>query len=59
MTNKVPNNDDKLKVYQNCSFYDPWGSGSYARMWPYKSYNENALFLLESSFLHPGIDKTN
>ena len=33
----------------------PRGKGYCARAWP---YNENALFLLKSSSLLPGIDKT-
>ena len=35
-------------VYQNCKFHEPWGRGSCARAWLYKSYSENALFLLKS-----------
>ena len=42
-----------------CKFHDPWGRGSCARVWPYKSYSENALFLLKSSSLLPGIGQTN
>ena len=34
------------------------GRGSCARAWPYMSYNESALFLEQSSSLHPGIDQT-
>ena len=46
-------------MYQNCKYHDPWGRGSCARAWPYKSYSENALFLLKSSPLLPCIDQTN
>ena len=35
------------------------GAGGYARARPYKSHSENALFLLKSSSLLPGIDQTN
>ena len=31
-------NDDQERVYQNCKFHDPWGRGSCARSWPYKSF---------------------
>ena len=34
------------------------GQGSCARSWPCKSHSENALFLRESSSLHPVIDQT-
>ena len=44
-TNQVYSNDDQGRVYQNCKFHDPWGRGSCAGAWPYKSYSENALFL--------------
>ena len=44
-TNYVYSNDDQGRVYQNCKFHDPWCRGSSARVWPYKSYSENALFL--------------
>ena len=49
------------RVYQNCKFHDPRGRGSCSRVWQYtcKSYSENALFLLKSSSLLPGIDQTN
>ena len=33
--------------------------GSCAGAWPYKSYRENAFFLLKSSFLLQGIEQTN
>ena len=58
-TNQVCSNDDQGRVYQNCKFHDPRGRGSYARAWPYKSFSENALFLLKSTSLFPGIDQTN
>ena len=29
---------------QNCKFHDPWDRISYDRPWPYKSYNEQAIF---------------
>ena len=41
------------------NFMTPRGRGFCARVWPYKSYSENALFLLKSSSLLPGIDQTN
>ena len=44
-TNQIYSNNDEGRVYQNCTFHDPRGRGSYARAWPYKSYSENALFL--------------
>ena len=44
-TNQVCSNDDKGSDYQNCKFHDPWVNGSCARVWSYKSYSENALFL--------------
>ena len=50
----------KKRVYKNCNFHDPWSRGSCARVWPYKSYSENALFLKISSLLlciH--VDQTN
>ena len=34
----------KCIVIQNCKFHDPWGRGSCAGSWPYKSYSEIALF---------------
>ena len=37
-------------------FRDPRGRGFCARVWPYKSYRENALFLKKS--LLPGMDQT-
>ena len=37
--------DKQGSVYQNCNFHDPRGRGSCARVWPYKSYSENALLL--------------
>ena len=43
-TNLVCSNDDQGRVYQNCKFHDPWGRGSCARAWSYKSYSETALF---------------
>ena len=55
----VFSNDDQGRVFQNCKFHDPQGRGFCARVWPYKSYSENALFLLKSSSLLPGIDQTN
>ena len=30
---------------KKCKFPDPRGRGSCARIWPYKSYRENAIFL--------------
>ena len=30
-------NDDQGMVLQNCIFHDPWGRGSCAKVWPYKS----------------------
>ena len=50
-TNYVHSNDDQGKIYQNYKFHDPWGRGSYAGTWPYKTYNENELFLKKSSSL--------
>ena len=44
-TKYVYSNDDQGRVYQNCNYHEPGDRGSYARMWPYKSYSENALFL--------------
>ena len=44
-TNYVYSIDDQGRVYQNCKFHDPRGRGSCARVWPFKSYSENALFL--------------
>ena len=44
-TNQVCRYDDQGRVYQHCKFHDPWGRGSCARAWLYKSYNETALFL--------------
>ena len=58
-TNQVCSNDDQGIVYQNCKFHDPWGRGSCARAWPYKSHSKNALFLQKSLSLLPGIDQTN
>ena len=58
-TNQVCSNDDQGRVYQNCKFHDPRGRGSCARVWPYKSWSKNALFLKKSSSLLPGIDQTN
>ena len=58
-TNQVCSSDDQGRVYQNCKFHDPSGRGSCARVWPYKSYSETALFLLKSSSLFSGIDQTN
>ena len=57
-TNQVCSNDDKGRVYLNYKFHDPWGRGSCARMWPYTSYSETAVFLYQSSSLLPGIDQT-
>ena len=37
-------NDDQGRVYQNCNFHDPRGRGFCARVWPYKSFSESALF---------------
>ena len=53
-------NDDQGKVYKiiNYKFHDPQCRGSCARTLPYKSYSENALFLLKSSILRD-IDQTN
>ena len=44
-TNQVCSNDDQERVYQNPTFYDLRGRGSFARAWPYNSYSENVLFL--------------
>ena len=55
--NKVYSNDDQGRVYQKFKFHDTRGRGSCDRVWPYKSYSENALFFLKSSSLPPGIDK--
>ena len=44
-TNYVYGNDEHGRVYQNCNFHDPHGRVSCARVWPYKSYSENALYL--------------
>ena len=44
-TNQVCSNDDQGRVYQNYKFHDPWGRGSCARAWSYKSYSKNAFFL--------------
>ena len=44
--------------YQNYKFHDPEGRDSCTRVWPYKSFSENALFLRKSSSLLPGIDQT-
>ena len=44
-TNQVCSNDEQERVYQNYQFHDPRGRGSCARVWPYKSYTETALFL--------------
>ena len=38
-------NDAQGRVYENCKFHDPQDRGSCARVWPYKSYSENGLFL--------------
>ena len=32
----------------NSKFHDPWGRASCAKVWPYKFYSENTLFLLNS-----------
>ena len=37
--------DDQGLVYQNYKFHDTEGRGSYVGAWPYKSNNENALFI--------------
>ena len=58
--NKIYSNDDQGRVFQNCKFHDPGGRGSCVRVWSYKSYSKkNALILLKSSSLLPGIDQTN
>ena len=44
-TNYVYSDDDQGRVYQNCKLYDPRGRGSCARVLPYTSCTENALFL--------------
>ena len=41
------------------NFMTPRGRNSCARVWPYKSYSENALFLKKSSSVLPGMDETN
>ena len=41
----VYRNADQGRVNKNCKFDDPRARGSCARVWPYKSYSENALFL--------------
>ena len=38
---------------QIVNFMTPWAGGSCARVWPYKSYSENALFLLKIFFFPP------
>ena len=59
-TNEVCSNEDHGRVYQNSKCYDPLCRGSCARAWPYKSYSENALFLLKIFFSTlPGLDQTN
>ena len=60
-SNQVCSNDDQGRVNQIGKYHDPWGKDSCARAWSYtcKSYSENALFLLESSSLLSGIDRTN
>ena len=50
-TNCVYSNDDQGKIYQNYKFHDSWSRGSCAGTWPYKTYNENILFLKKSSSL--------
>ena len=47
-----------VKITKNRKFQDPRGKGSGARVWPYISCSENALFILKSSFLLQGIDQT-
>ena len=49
-------NDDQGRVYVNYKFHDPLVRGSYARVLPYKSCSENALFLEKSSSLVLGIN---
>ena len=56
-TNYLCSNDNQSRVSQNCKFRDPRGRGSWARVWPYVLYYENALFL--NNLLFTGIDKTN
>ena len=40
------------------NFMTPPGRGSCARVWPYRSYSKNVLFVYNSSLL-TGIDQTN
>ena len=49
---------DQGRIYENCKFHDAQGKDSFATAWLYESYIENALFLLKSFFLFPGIDHT-
>ena len=39
----VYSNNDQWRIYQNCKFHDAKGRGSYARVWPNKSYSKNVL----------------
>ena len=39
----VYSNNDQWRIYQNCKFPDTQGRGSYARVWPNKSYSKNVL----------------
>ena len=38
-------NDNQGRVYRNFNFHDSRGRGSYASVWPYKSYSKITLFL--------------
>ena len=46
-TNQVYSNNDKGRAYQTCNFYDPMDRDFCVGACQYKSFSENALYLLK------------
>ena len=55
---KILCNNDQRSICHNCKIHEYLDGNSYAKVWPCKSYSENALLILKAS-LFQGINQTN